>query len=268
MRIRIRVKVSKKQYEFIKKVYHPIRTWYTKVRSSHPYRLYTSAVFLVIVILTIFFRVSISEFLIRRIGGLSTQASAAYSGNVERESIEALVSEKHGPNVKGATTGTRTFQVQSDVGFVDLRVLTLEDFFNFYGSPLAEHSDDMIEACERYGVENWQLLPAIAINETNGCQTGKSYEQKNCWGWGGAGKNRWEFHTFEEAIDIITHRMINGYGNRRMNAKDIQGTYCGPNCMEYGWKWAKGVNYYVFRINDFGERYGLPRTNEIYNFDE
>ena len=56
--------------------------------------------------------------------------------------------------------------------------------------------------------------------------------------------------------------MISSYGNERMNSKDIQSTYCGANCMASGWKWAKGVQGYVVQINDMGEKYNLPRTNE------
>ena len=168
----------------------------------------------------------------------------------------------------GTKTSRVYHEIRSDVGFVDLRILTLEEFFNSYGSPLAGFADEFIEADERYGIENWQLLPAIAINETNGCQTGISYEQKNCWGWGGSGPNRWVFLTWEQAIDTISYNMIRGYGNDRMNAKDIQSTYCGTTCTEYGWKWAKGVNYYTKQINDFGEKYGLARSNEIIDWEE
>jgi hypothetical protein len=99
--------------------------------------------------------------------------------------------------------------------------------------------------------------------ETRGCQTGQSFEQRNCWGWGGSGSNRWEFNSFEEAIDVIASRMKRGYGNEHLNAKDIQPTYCGSTCMQWGWRWARGVNHYVIKINDVGEGYGIPRTNEI-----
>jgi hypothetical protein len=57
--------------------------------------------------------------------------------------------------------------------------------------------------------------------------------------------------------------MVNGYGNDRLNARDIQSTYCGITCMEWGWRWASGVNYYTKKINEFGDKYGLAHTNEI-----
>lgn len=157
-------------------------------------------------------------------------------------------------------------KTRSDVGFVDLRVLTLEDYFNYYGSPLAEHSDEFIKAAEKYNIDNWQLLPAIGMAETRGCQTGTTHSQRNCWGWGGADPTRWIFSSYPQAIDIISYNMIRGYTNKYLNAKDIQNTYCGLSCAQWGWRWAQGVNYYTRKINDFGEKYGLERTNEVYDW--
>jgi len=237
-------------------------------KSIHPQRFYGSLLVIVLIAFTFLFKAYISEKLLSKVVPVSAYDTGESFNNLERVSIESLLATNNNANVQGSYTQTQVNKIRSDVGFADLRVLTLEDFFNHYGSPLADYSDDFIEACERYEVENWQLLAAIAIAETAGCQTGISYEQRNCWGWGGAGENRWEFDSFDEAIDTITYLMIRGYTNEYMNARDIQNTYCGRNCAQWGWRWARGVNYYVFRINDFGEKYGLERTHEIYSFDE
>ena len=157
-------------------------------------------------------------------------------------------------------------KIRTDVGFTDLRVLALEDYFNAYNSPLAGDSDEFIKAAEKYEVDNWQLLPAIAMAETSGCKTGYSHDQRNCWGWGGSEPNRWEFYSYAEAIDTITYRMKKGYGNNNLNPKDIQGTYCGRSCNAWGWRWAMGVDYYIRKLNDFAAKYGIERTNETYDW--
>ncbi len=266
MKIRIRIKTPKKICFKNTFSFDSIKNWYINFKHKYPNRLYLTIITIIIDTLTIILRPHILNLLSQ--GDLKAQSSNSITDDIEKQSIEALISENYNENIQGISTSLNNEKIQSDVGFVDLRVLTLEDFFNHYGSSLAEYSDDFIEAADKYNVNNWQLIPAIAIAETNGCQTGLSYKQKNCWGWGGAGDNRWEFNSFDEAIDFITRSMINGYGNDRMNAKDIQNTYCGPSCAPYGWKWARGVNHYVIIINDFGEKYGLTRTNEIYNFNE
>lgn len=261
MRIRVRITKPEKplQVDFIK-------SYLKNFKKSHPSRFYGSITFVLIILFTIIFRTYVTDSLITRLIKVSENIRSDQINDISQISIEEQISNKNNINILGVQKRSQENKIRTDVGFIDLRVLTLEDFFNHYGSPLADSSDEFIEATERYDVVNWQLLPAIAMAETIGCQTGFSYEQRNCWGWGGSEPNRWEFRSFAEAIDLITYRMIRGYGNNNMNAKDIQSTYCGRTCMQWGWRWAQGVDYYARKINDFGEKYGLPRTNEIYNW--
>jgi len=258
MKVKVRISLKEKTYHIN---LSSIKNWSNKYRLKRSF-LNPKLLFIIPFIILVF----IYEPVISNVIYNDNKHYQTYENqNPNKLSIEEML-YKNNINIKGVSTSNINY-IRSDVGYTDLRVITLEEFFNSYKSPLAEYSDDFIEACERYSVNNWQLLPAIAIAETNGCQTGISFEQKNCWGWGGAGNNRWEFNSFEEAIDQITSRMIRTYGNNRMNAKDIQSTYCGMWCMVYGWKWAKGINYYVYRVNDIGQKYGLERTNEITTFD-
>ncbi|MFC1780314.1 hypothetical protein ACFLY9_01325 [Patescibacteria group bacterium] len=261
MKIKVRFKISNELYT---KTILPTKEWFMKFKKSHPYRFYISVFSISLVLLTFLFKINLSDKLFVNATDVINPSNTTRNTNVV--SIENDINNSN-QDVLGISTKKHHRKVRSDVGFIDLRILTLEDFFTYYESPLIDYSDEFIEACERYNVENWQLLPAIALAETLGCRTGISHEQRNCWGWGGSGRNRWEFDSYEEAIDLITHRMINGYGNERMNARDIQSTYCGSTCMEWGWRWAKGVNNYTMKINDFGEKYGLPRTNEIQSYN-
>lgn len=180
----------------------------------------------------------------------------------ELTSVKRFLENKE--NINDSFTNFKDYKkITSDIGFVDLRILALKDYFRYYNSPLEDYADDFILASEKYQMDNWQLLPAIALAETLGCRTGISHAQRNCWGWGGSGSNRVEFPSYDVAIDFITYRMVKGYTNKYLNAKDIQNTYCGQTCAKWGYRWARGVNYYVIKINDFGEKYSLPRTNEL-----
>jgi hypothetical protein len=259
MKVRVRIKISD---EFRKKL-ESIEEWFHNFRSKYPLRFLFSVIIIPSLVLTPIIKFTILDRIL--IDGTGRDVNV-YANDVKSEGIEREL-KLSGSSVLGTSVDSFRDEVTTDVGFVDLRVLTLEDFFRHFKSPLADYSDEFIEACERYGVNNWQLLPAIAMAETLGCQTGESFRQRNCWGWGGSGSNRVEFDSFKQAIDTITYRMIAGYGNDRMNARDIQSTYCGISCMQWGWRWAIGVNNYTIRINDFGQSYGLPRTNEVENFN-
>jgi hypothetical protein len=261
--MKIRIRISKPE-KFLN--LNSLKSWLSNFRKNYPSRFYGTVSIILLVPLTIIFRTYFTDSILAGIVEVSEGISDGDINKIQKIPIEGQLTKNYNANVKGSFTRSQNNKIRTDVGFVDLRVLTLEDFFNHYGSPLADSSDEFIEACERYDIVNWQLLPAIGMAETIGCQTGFSYEQRNCWGWGGSEPNRWEFKTFAEAIDLISYRMIRGYGNNNMNAKDIQSTYCGRTCMQWGWRWAQGVDYYTKRINDFGEKYGLPRTNEIHDW--
>lgn len=264
--MKIRIKVT---YEKPKIHIPDISSWIKNLRTQYPHRFRGTMLIVILFSLTVLIRYTIvAPMLHSYYTSTNPSASATLQPLEKLVSIEDYIASELSSNIKGIFSHKEkeSERIKTDVGFVDLRVITLEDFFNSYGSPLEEYADDFIEASERYNIDNWQLLPAIAINETNGCQTGISYHQRNCWGWGGGPKNRIQFESFEDAIDTISYAMVSSYGNERMNPRDIQGTYCGPNCMEQGWKWARGVNSYVKQINNYGLNYGLERTNEITEF--
>jgi len=188
---------------------------------------------------------------------------------IAKESIGGnyVIGSKEDTNVLGLASEVSYYdKIRTDVGFIDIRVLTLEEIFTDYDSPLKYEADEFIKASEKYGMENWQLLPAIALAETVGCKTGSSHLERNCWGWGGSGVNRWTFTSYAEAIDLITYRLMRGYGNEHLDPKSIQPTYCGVTCQQWGWRWARGVDYYIRKINDYGVKYGLERTHETTNW--
>lgn len=218
---------------------------------------------LITAIFSLFFKFVLTEQLLQNVQEVSAETATYHQQDITHLQMEDVILATYSEPRTSQYIYTYDKKTRSDVGFVDLRVLTLEDFFGHYGSPLQQHSDEFIKSAERYGIKNWQLLPAIGMAETRGCQTGTTHQQRNCWGWGGADPTRWIFASYPQAIDVISYNMINGYTNKYLNAKDIQNTYCGLTCAQWGWRWARGVDYYVKRINDFGAKYDLERTNEI-----
>lgn len=149
-------------------------------------------------------------------------------------SFEFEVKAKNPPTeVLGESTPAR-FEMQVEGYSYRARVLDL--YFQKSNSPLYGHGQDFVDACEKYGApSDCTLLPAIAKVETDLCKTGISHKQYNCWGFGGSGENRFEYASFEQSIDVITVRLIQGYGKNFFSDPNIgELAYCGRHCNNWG----------------------------------
>lgn len=223
------------------------------------------------IILTIIIKLFIINPGVSKLFQIEVVSKAEYFSNLKPNPIEQYYNSHStaSNSINTAIAGSKeldSMELSSYIKSEDKRVKVLEDYFRDKNSVLSNFAKDFIDNAKNYNIQNWQLIPAIAIAETYGCRTDISDLQKNCWGWGGGPSRRVWFSSYESAIEIISREMIETYGNERLNAKDIQNTYCGRWCAEMGWQWAMRVNYYVSEINDYGEKYGLERTNEIYSF--
>ena len=118
----------------------------------------------------------------------------------------------------------------------DYRTHVLREYFKKYNSPLADFAQEFVHACNKYQApKDCTTLAAIAFVETKLCTIGFAAQQKNCWGFGGSGRNRITFNTYNEAIDYITRALVSGYGNRFLeNPRLMQYTYCGATCNKWG----------------------------------
>lgn len=118
----------------------------------------------------------------------------------------------------------------------DYRARIFDLFFRANNSPLEGHGQDFADACDKYHTpEDCTLLPAIAKVETDLCKTDISSSQYNCWGYGGSGENRIIYKSFEESIDQITGRLMNGYGAGFFKDPEAgELFYCGSHCNLWG----------------------------------
>lgn len=132
--------------------------------------------------------------------------------------------------------GKSTEKVQVDATTYNYRARVFDLYFRENDSPLEGQGQTFIEACKQYGApSDCTLLPAIARVETDFCKTDISASQFNCWGYGGSGENRIIYSSFEESIDNITKRLMDGYGEGFFNNPEIgELYYCGRHCNRWG----------------------------------
>lgn len=141
----------------------------------------------------------------------------------------------------------------------DFRIKVLNTYFERNNSPLQGQGKTFLKACEKYNAPyDCTLLPAIAYIETRLCTLAASEQQKNCWGWGGAGENRVVYNNFETAIDDITQKImtIPFYGEKFFkDARVAQFYYCGAHCD----KWGTYVNQSREDINKLSVELGYQK---------
>lgn len=152
--------------------------------------------------------------------------------------------------------------------YEDMRVIALEHYLrDVRNSPTADYAYLYIYYADKYNVP-WILMPAIGEAETFSCthkspqnKTAPSAIQKNCWGIGGAGRNRVVYKTWEQSIESAVRLISESYGQGTISMTGIQRKYCGPGCVDD--VWAKRVMYYVNRINEYALIYGANPDENV-----
>ncbi|HEX9804256.1 MAG TPA: hypothetical protein VGA67_01095, partial [Candidatus Dojkabacteria bacterium] len=128
----------------------------------------------------------------------------------------------------------------------DFRELVFDYYLSSEQSPLSGLGGVFVENCNLYNApRDCTAVLAIARVETDLCKYGPSQEQFNCWGYGGAGENRYQFESYEEAIKFVTQKLVNAYGPRYMiDPNAMEYTYCGqrPSCGTWGDKVQSEMN--------------------------
>ncbi|MEI7579737.1 MAG: hypothetical protein WCJ58_06955 [bacterium] len=139
----------------------------------------------------------------------------------------------------------------------DYRAVVLDAYFEKYNSPLSGYGQVFVDACDKYQApHDCTTIPAIGFVETRLCTLAASLKEKNCWGYGGSPPNRILFDKFEDAIDLITKRLVSGYGPSYMtDPVSMQHIYCGPNCNS----WGSGVQQQRDAINKLSQDLGYPK---------
>lgn len=126
--------------------------------------------------------------------------------------------------------------IKHEINSIDWRAYVLDKFFASKGSPLAGQGVNFIKYCDLYGApRDCTAIPAISFVETNYCKYPASQEIFNCWGFGGSPGNRIKFSSYEEAIRVVTERLVRSYGQDFLRRPKIASTvYCGKPCPTWG----------------------------------
>lgn len=158
-------------------------------------------------------------------------------------------------NVLGLNTINKTGKISFDLISTDVRTKVLEEYFTSIKSPLIGQSAIFIEMADKYKLDKWGLLPAIAMIETNGCRTEnqRGYGIRNCWGWRRNGKDI-RFSSWEDSIGNITKSLA----KYSTDPYSIQPSYCPPCDASGDDVWAKGVVSELKKINEIGKKYNVP----------
>lgn len=125
----------------------------------------------------------------------------------------------------------------------DARAENLRAFFLKNKSPLEPHSEDFINAAEKYELD-YRLLPAIAMQESNLCKKAPK-DSYNCWGFGVYGKKVIKFPNFEEAIESVSKTLSENYKSIGLvTPEQIMSKYTPSNQGD----WAESVNYFMGQL--------------------
>lgn len=132
--------------------------------------------------------------------------------------------------------------VSENIEKVDARAKIIEDFFKGYKAPLFEFSSEFVAVADKYQLD-WRLLPAIAMQESNG---GKRVikDSNNPFGYGIYGGSVLKFSSFEEAIERVGKGLREDYLNKGLKTPNqIMAKYTPP-AVPSG-SWAKGVTTFI-----------------------
>lgn len=133
-------------------------------------------------------------------------------------------------------------EVTEEIQKKDARAKIIEDFFKGYKAPLEDFADEFIAVSQKYNLD-WRLLPAIAMQESNG---GKRVieNSNNPFGYGIYGGTVLKFGSFEEAIERVGKGLREDYLNKGLKTPNqIMAKYTPP-AVPTG-SWAKGVSTFM-----------------------
>lgn len=155
-------------------------------------------------------------------------------------SKEKLLIYPHGQNFKlYAALPKSEAAVSDDIVGMDARAKIIENFFKNYKAPLSEYSDVFIQVAEKFELD-WRLLPAIAMQESNGGRKVIN-DSFNPFGYGIYGKLVIKFKSWEEAIEKVGKALKEDYLNQGLKTPfQIMAKYNPPSLTKNG-AWGKGV---------------------------
>lgn len=133
--------------------------------------------------------------------------------------------------------------IAQDISFQDARSKIVEDFFAGYGSLLSEFNDLFIQVADKNKLD-WRLLPAIAMQESNGGKKVIS-NSHNPFGYGIHGNLVIRFKSWEEAIERVGKALREDYLDHGLKTPWQIMTKYTPPSLAKGGTWARGVSFFM-----------------------
>lgn len=132
---------------------------------------------------------------------------------------------------------------QEGISYSDGRVKAVEDFFKDYNSVLGTNANLFIHVADKYQLD-WRLLPAIAMQESNG---GKKLINNsfNPFGFGIYGSKVIKFQSWEEGIEAVARTLREDYLNQGLKTPEQIMTKYTPPSLAKGGTWAKGIRSFM-----------------------
>lgn len=128
------------------------------------------------------------------------------------------------------------------IEMADSRINQLEEFLDFYNSPLTSYAGNFIETADKFAID-WRLVPAIAGVEST---FGKfiPFNSYNAYGWN---NGNYQFSSWEESIEIVSQTLREKYLNRGLdNPYKIGPVYAPPSST-----WAGKVAFFMEKLANF-----------------
>jgi len=156
----------------------------------------------------------------------SIMANSLFSARVTSVAYAAL------PNTQNV------FETSASVS--DGRVENIRNFFNNYGSILANYADELVASADTVGID-YRLVAAIGMEESGGCKV-IPVDSHNCWGYGIYSGHVTKFNSYQEGIQTVSKALAKYYVANGLNSpQEIMRRWDPAN----GNKWSQGVNYFL-----------------------
>ena len=136
--------------------------------------------------------------------------------------------------------------VSEEIAHADGRAKIIEEFLQTYKSPLFNYGPVFITVADKYSLD-WRLLPAIALQESNGGRKviNDSY---NPFGYGIYGGQVIKFESWEEAIERVGKALREDYLNQGLKTPYQIMTKYTPPSLAKGGAWATGVSTFMEQL--------------------
>lgn len=130
---------------------------------------------------------------------------------------------------------------------LDKRAEILSAYLGKFNSPLQYHSQDFIDAADKYDLD-WKLVPAIAgVESTFGKNIPGGF---NGWGWGVYGTQAIYFKSWNDGIFTVSEGLRKGYLDRGLtNPYTINKVYATSPF------WGRNVTYFLQDLEKFEKDY-------------